>query len=119
MQAIAAENGIEGYELPWGGAWGAIALLDEQPVAFITGRDISQGLFAEDLWAVGGQDGIRGIAKLNEWLEETAEAVARKEGKPIMIGAAVRLGNTAQLNTMLSGRGYQPYAVVLAKRIAP
>lgn len=119
MQSIAAENGIEDYQLPWGGAWGAIALLDEQPVAFITGRDISQGLFAEDLWAINGQDGIRGIVKLNEWLEETAASVARKGGNPIMVGAAVRLNNTSQLKTMLAGRGYHPYAVVLAKRITP
>ena len=116
VQVIAAANGIPNYEWPWGGAWGALAEMDGEAVAFCAGRDIPKGIFIEDLWAIEGPDGRRGIAELNKWIETAAQTASRRIGGPIKLGAVVLLDNEQQRNVMLR-RDYRPYAEVLVKEV--
>lgn len=117
-QSIAALNGLTNYQWPWGGAWGALAILDEEVVAFCAGRDVSQGIVIEDLWAVPGSDGIRGLAKLSEWIEDTTAALARNLGQPVNLGGIVFPGNVRHRAALIA-RGYEPYAEVLRKVVQP
>jgi hypothetical protein len=118
VQAIAAENGRPGYQWPWGGAWGAIAILDEQAVAFCAGRDVVQGILIEDLWCTQNQDGVRGLAAISDWIEETAKSLARQMGHPVNLGGIVFPLNVTHQRA-LEHRGYRHYANVLAKVVNP
>jgi hypothetical protein len=116
VRTIAAANGMPNYEWPWGGAWGAVAELDGEVIAFCAGRDIPKGIFLEDLWAIDGADGRRAIAELNKWIEAAALQASRKIGGPIKLGAVVLLDNQAQRNVMLR-RDYKRYAEILVKEV--
>jgi hypothetical protein len=118
VQSIAAENGRVGYQWPWGGAWGAIAILDEKAVAFCAGRDVNQGILIEDLWAVQGQDGVRGLSAISDWIEEQAKDLARRMDQPVNLGGIVYPSNVTHQRA-LEHRGYRHYANVLAKVVNP
>lgn len=118
MQEIAAANGLGGYELPFGDTWGAVAVIDNTTVAFCVGRDIRDGILIEDLWAIPGNDGLRGLASLAEWVEEAAVVAARQTGRTVNVGGAVLLGNERH-EAALRKRGYTDYAKILYKEITP
>lgn len=115
IAAIAAVNGMEGYQWPRD-AWGSVAVLDDRTVAFCAGRDINGGLLVEDLWAVPGSDGVRGLAALAEWVEEAAARTAREIGKPVKVGGIVFPSNERH-QAALERRGYTHYANIYSKEV--
>ena len=116
MQTIAEANGLGGYELPFGTIWGAVAIIDDQTVAFCVGRDIREGILIEDLWALPGHDGLRGLSELAKWCEQAAMECSRRSGKPVKIGGAVLNGNDRH-EAALKARGYEEYAKILYKEM--
>ena len=119
VQKIAAANGLgDNYQWPWGGAWGAVAILDDQVVAFLAGRDIPQGIVVEDFWAQKDADGMRGFAALSKWIEETGTELARKLGHTVNVGGVVFPHNERHRNTLIKN-GYSHYADVYAKAYNP
>jgi len=116
VREIAAANGIPNYQWP-AHAWGTLAVVDDRTVAFMAGRDVVGGLFIEDFWATQDADGVRGLAKLSEWLTATSECAAKDNGGEIMVAVAVHKDNERQRNVMVR-RGYEPYAEILAKKVS-
>lgn len=117
VDTIMRANGVNDYEWPYG-AWGAIAILDEQTIAFCAGRDIPKGMLIEDLWALPGHDGIRGLAILAAWVEEQAQRLATQMNRPMSVGGFI-FDTTPAHEAALRKRGYVDHCRVLRKTFLP
>jgi hypothetical protein len=117
VKSIMEANGVEDFEWPIG-AWGALAILDDHTIAFCAGRDVAKGLLIEELWAVPGHDGIRGLSALAEWVENTAQSLATKTKRVVNVGGFI-FPSTPLHEAALRKRGYTDRCKVLSKEFTP
>jgi hypothetical protein len=113
--AIARECGLTRWEWPQG-AYGTVAEVDGEIVAFCAVREILTGLVIDELWCKQAAKGLRGLNLLYSWAEDLTAKLGVARGEDLYCGGIVTLDRTRHAAAMES-RGYTRQAYVYGKQI--